>query len=191
MWKHYIHGRAQSQTTPMILSFHPCFDADVQVVLGNRSIDGHDLDLIGRAESIILPQTCSRELYEACSKSGANLFPNYALRFKYPGKIGQIDLFKKLHCPFPETLCWSGVEDFKRTHGRGDPFPHRPPFLIKENNAHEGTGIHFVEDRSALSIALNELAVKETEGESGFITQAFVSTGGNALRAVIIGKRIN
>ena len=39
----------------MILSFHPCFDADVQVVLGKRSLCSTDLRLIGEAGAIILP----------------------------------------------------------------------------------------------------------------------------------------
>jgi len=42
----------------MILSFHPCFDANVQVILGARRLDSPDLELIRDAEAIVLPQGC-------------------------------------------------------------------------------------------------------------------------------------
>jgi hypothetical protein len=39
----------------MILSFHPCFVADAQIILGDRKLDSTDFSLINRAEAIVLP----------------------------------------------------------------------------------------------------------------------------------------
>jgi len=174
----------------MIISFHPCFDADAQVVLGSRSVNKEDLDLIKRAQAVILPQARPRELFEACSDAGVLLFPNYDVRFKYPGKIGQSRLFEELGCTFPETLRWLGVNRFKKTFPNAEDFPHELPFLIKDDKAHEAEGVFFVEDSQSLSASLDFLGRREKSGLSGFITQAYIPSDGNVLRTVIIGKKI-
>ena len=174
----------------MILSFHPCIDAHVQVVLGDRALNPIDLELIRKAEAIILPQGCPEDLYTACSRSGALIFPNFEVRFKYPGKIGQNTLFERFGYPHPTTLCWSTVEQFRNAYPRNVDFPHKLPFLIKDNLSHEGEGVYLVEDKISLSKALSRLARQEKTGPSGFLSQSYVSCGGNVLRAVIIGKRV-
>jgi ribosomal protein S6--L-glutamate ligase len=176
--------------TIMILSFHPCFDADVQIILGDRKIDSRDLELIRKATAIILPQGCSAQLYDACSSSNALTFPNYEMRFKYPGKMGQSLMFKHFRCPHPKTLIWKTVKEFKRQYQRPDAFPHKLPFLIKANKAHEAEGIHLVKDGHSQRAALEHLAHLERADLSGFVTQEFIPTEGNVLRAVIIGNRI-
>lgn len=174
----------------MILSFHPCFDADSNVVLGSRRLNGEDLDLIGQAEAVIMPQGRPQDIYEACSKADLRLFPNYDVRFRYPGKIGQSLLFEDLGLSYPETLRWSNVKKFKEVYRAADTFPHALPFLIKSDKSHEAEGVFFVEDGSALSTALNFLAQRERSGLPGFVTQAYIPSDGNVLRAVLIGKRI-
>jgi len=77
----------------MILSFHPCFADDIQIILKDRDLNSDDLALIREAEVIILPQSCKFDLYQACKNSSALIFPNYEARFEYPGKIGQSLLF--------------------------------------------------------------------------------------------------
>ncbi len=174
----------------MILSFHPCFDADVNVVLGSRSLNAADLDLIKRADAIILPQGRPQDLFNACLTSGAHLFPNYEVRFKYPGKMGQSLLFEDLGCSCPETFRWSEVRQFKETCPDIENIPHELPFLIKDDKSHEAEGVFLVEDRQSLSSALDFLSLRERSGFSGFVTQAYVPSGGNVLRAVIIGRNI-
>ena len=170
----------------MILSFHPCFVADSQVILGDRSLNPDDHALIREAAVIILPQGCSFALYQACKDSSALLFPNYEMRFKYPGKIGQGLLFKKLRLPHPETIPWPSVDAFREAyHKRGD-FPHRTPFLIKADGRHEAEGIYLISDRAALESALRDLTGFE---KSGFISQELIPSEGNVLRAVILGHR--
>ena len=174
----------------MILSFHPCFDTDVQIILGDRSLDSHDLDLIHNADAIILPQSCSKFLYQTCSESRALTFPNYEMRFKYPGKMGQSLLFREFRSPQPKTLLWSCVKEFQDTLPERLAFPHKLPFLIKEDKSHEAEGVYMVEDELSLSETLKRLTRKESSGQKGFVTQDFIPSEGNALRAVIMGKGI-
>ncbi len=174
----------------MILSFHPCFDADVQIVIGSRRLSTQDLGLIQRAEAIILPQACPLELYEACSESHARLFPNYDVQFNYPGKIGQSLLFEKLEFPHPETLRWLTVEDFRNAHPKGNDFPHKLPFLLKDDKSHEAEGVFFVADRASLLAALDFLDQRERSGMAGFVSQAYIPSNGDVLRVVIIGNKM-
>jgi len=174
----------------MILSFHPCFDTDIQIILGDRRLDSSIHKCIEKADGIVLPQACPQDLYNICTKSKASLFPNYQARIEYPGKIGQSRLFKKFDFPHPATLRWRGVEDYEEACLRLDTLPHDLPFLIKENMSHEGEGVFLIENKKALKEALDNLALRERSGLKGFVTQAYVPCGGNVLRAVIIGKRI-
>ena len=174
----------------MILSFHPCFDAHVQIILGDRRLDFQDLELIRGAEAIILPQGCPEDLFQACIDSGAHIFPDYAIRFKYPGKMGQCLLFKDFGLPHPKTLRWPAVKEFKKVCPDIEIYPHKLPFLVKDNKSHEAHGVFIVKDSLSLSEALDYLIHHEKSGLSGFVTQDLVHSDGNALRVVIIGKRV-
>lgn len=174
----------------MILSFHPCIDAHVQVILGVRTLDSSDLKWVRKADAIILPQACQQDLYEACSGYGARVFPNYEKRFKYPGKIGQSLLFGDLDLPHPETFCWGTVRDFEEAYPGWDPLPHALPFLVKKDRGHEAEGVFLVEDRNSLKETLDHLALGQGSGLYGFVSQAYIPSDGNVLRAVITGKRI-
>ena len=173
----------------MILSFHPCFLSDTLVILGDGTLDNHDLRHIEAAEVIILPQYCNSELYRACKSSSAQIFPNYDARFEYPGKIGQSLLFKKYECPHPETQQWASVRTFTEAYEGERDFAHRMPFLIKGDQAHEAEGIYTITDRGALEASLEDLERLEGMGSSGFISQQLIRAEGNVLRVVIIGSR--
>jgi ribosomal protein S6--L-glutamate ligase len=173
----------------MILSFHPCFLGDTLVILGDGTLDAHDLRHIEAAEIIILPQYCTSELYRTCKRSSAQIFPNYDTRFKYPGKIGQSLLFKNYDCPHPKTLQWASVRAFNEAYGGERDFSHRMPFLIKVDQAHEAEGIYTITDRKALGRCLEDLGRLEELGYPGFISQEVIRTEGNVLRAVIVGSR--
>ncbi|MBW2065333.1 MAG: hypothetical protein JRJ03_10430 [Deltaproteobacteria bacterium] len=174
----------------MILSFHPCFVADYQIILGDRSLDSDDVDLIREARVIILPQACPFDLYRACKSGSALLFPNYDARFDYPGKIGQTTLFEKLKCPHPKTLIWYGVDSFSNARGKTNEFPHRTPFLLKTNEGHEAAGLFLIRSRKDLESALVKLESMERSGSWGFVSQDLIPCEGNTLRAVIMGNRI-
>ncbi len=174
----------------MILSFHPCFDTDIQIILGDRPLSPGDLELVRKAKAVILPQGRTEDLYHACTKYNALIFPGYEMRFKYQGKIGQSVLFKHFGCPHPETLNWSSVEEFKKEYKEPDVFPHELPFLVKADKAHEAEGVYLVKDKASMSEALDYLTNREGPGISGFVTQPYIASGGNVLRAVIIGRRV-
>jgi len=170
----------------MLLSFHPCFTADQQIIMGSRSLNSEDFSLISKAQVIILPQTCSLELYQACKNSSAMLFPNYDARYKYPGKVGQSLLFKKTGCPHPETIPWNSAQEFKKAYDVS--CPYKFPFLIKEDKSHEAEGIYIISGPEALESALESLNRPE-RGSQGFISQELIPSEGDVLRVVIMGKR--
>ncbi len=174
----------------MILSFHPCIDADVQIVLGDRSIDSGIRDLIGRADAVILPQACAQNLYELCVAATVPVFPNYDVRVRYPGKIGQARLFRCMSLPHPKTFTWESVRQFKDAFPTLETIPHAMPFLIKEDQRHEAEGVFLIETGEGLPAALDCLARRETHGLRGFVTQEVIPCEGNVLRAVIAGKQI-
>jgi ribosomal protein S6--L-glutamate ligase len=165
----------------MILSFHPCFTADAQIIPGARKLESTDFSLIQRAEAIILPQTCSLGLHQACKASSALLFPNYELRFQYPGKTGQSRLFEKMSWPHPESKRWRnpGALSAERVP--------EMPFFVKTDGSHEGAGVWLIRNREELESALRRL---EAWGRPPFLTQELVSCGGNVLRVVVLGRQL-
>ncbi len=174
----------------MILSFHPCFAADVQIILGDQDLGPDGFELIETAKAIILPQGRHAGLYDVCSSYGALIFPNYEMRFKYPGKTGQARLFRDFSCSHPETLCWKAVKEFKSKYPVPGDFPHDLPFMIKDNKSHEAEGVYLINDSPSLAKALEQLEYREMSGMPGFVTQACIASDGNVLRVVIIGENI-
>lgn len=174
----------------MILSFHPCFDTDVQIILGDRKLDSTIRESIQRATAIILPQACTQDLYNICANSTAHMFPNYYARIKYPGKIGQSLMFRDLDLPHPETFSWKTVGEFKNAHPDLNTLTREIPFLIKEDRRHEAEGIFLIKNEKALKEALDNLTIRERSGPKGFAIQEYIPCNGNVLRAVVIGERI-
>jgi ribosomal protein S6--L-glutamate ligase len=171
----------------MILSFHPCFVADHQIILGSRGLNSDDQSLISDARVIILPQTCSEELYHLCEESPALLFPSYKIRFEHQGKIGQSLLFKKAGLPHPETLQWNSVEEFRNAFSNN--YPHEMPFLLKRDRSHESHGIYPIKNNESLETALEEIQRAGRTESQAFISQELIQTKGNVLRVVIIGRK--
>lgn len=173
----------------MILSFHPCLDADVQIILGDRPVGPEELGWIRQAQAIILPQGCRESLYAACADSGALLFPNYDLRFVYPGKTGQSRLFKEYRIAHPATRCWDHVRALRAFYERTGALPHTPPFLVKSDNSHESEGVYVVTEEGDFPGLLEKME-RRGGGLNGLVTQVYVPCFGNVLRVVIIGRQI-
>ena len=87
----------------MILSYHPFFEADTNIICAGRVPDANDLALIQSADAVVLPQGCYRSLYEMARPNCVNIFPNFDARFNYAGKIGQARLFKETNAAHPKT----------------------------------------------------------------------------------------
>ncbi len=173
----------------MILSFHPCFDADVQIILADKPVDEGHIRLIKQAHAIILPQACSFELYKLCSHHCDHVFPNYDIRFSYPGKVGQSRLFQDLGLPHPFTKCWKNVDEMLDVIQKTGKFPHDLPFVIKANLIHEGEGTFIIRNSADMATAMEFLKSLETSGYQSFVSQEFIDSGGRILRVVIIGDQ--
>ena len=83
----------------MIVSFHPLFEGNVNILCAGRDPGPDELAAIRSAAAVILPQGCTRPLFEMAEGNCAHVFPNYAARFGYPGKTGQIRLFRETGTP--------------------------------------------------------------------------------------------
>ena len=170
----------------MILSFHPCFTADHQIILGSRSLNEEDRRLIRSAHAVILPQGRAEGVFHDCQDSKTPMFPNYDMRQAYPGKVGQSRLFQKFQLPHPRTFRWERVDALKKAPKP----PHEFPFVVKDDRSHEAQGVFMVKNSDSLKTALGFLALKEGVENKGLVSQDFVASGGNVLRAVIMGNRI-
>lgn len=170
----------------MILSFHPCFTADHQIILGSRSLNEDDRRLIRSAHAVILPQGRVDGVFHECRDAGTPMFPNYEIRQTYPGKVGQSRLFQNFNLPHPRTFRWKKVDALNKVPKP----PHEFPFVVKDNRSHEAQGVFWVKNSDSLKAALGFLALKESIQNKGLVTQDFVASGGNVLRAVIMGNQI-
>ena len=126
----------------MILSFHPCFVADTNIIVAGRDPGKRERTAIQAADAVILPQGCREVLWTLAAENCAHVFPDYRARFKYPGKTGQAVLFQQLGAPFPETRVYPSVADFYRQHPPGDAAaPRALPLVFKFDWGGEGDNV--------------------------------------------------
>ena len=171
----------------MILSFHPCIDADVSVIVAGRAPSNEEELLIRRADAIILPQGVRKDLYSTCRRACQRVFPNYDLRFTQTGKTGDTRLFRRFDLPHPRTLIFSSVAHYCRTYppdGNRVPFPL--PFVLKGNSSGEGHLVFKFENSEQLTDILEKLAAMESHRNHGFIVQQWIDHGGRDLRVVVL-----
>ncbi|MBP1724928.1 MAG: RimK protein ATP-grasp [Deltaproteobacteria bacterium] len=175
----------------MILSFHPCIHGDENVIVAGRGPTPAEEALVRRADAIILPQGVREDLYDMCRRHCGRLFPDYDCRFAYPGKLGDIRLFRALGIPHPESLLFSDVADYRRRYPleRGV-FPFRPPFIIKGNTGGEGNLVFRIHQPDQLEEILAIFAGMETSGFLGFLAQELIDHGGRDLRVVALHDQV-
>ncbi len=174
----------------MVVSFHPIFAADLNIICAGREPSHADLAAIASANAVILPQGCNRSLYEMAKDNCANVFPNYDAKFKYPGKIGQIKLFRNFHVCHPRTEIYSDTASFQtRYNQEPDPSPWQYPFVLKLDWGGEGDTVYLVNSAQDLQKILRQTAEFEQSGQHGFLLQHFVPSGGRTLRIAVIGRR--
>lgn len=172
----------------MILSFHPLFRGDRNILCAGREPGPPDLCAIRNARVVILPQGCPEQLYFMARNNCANVFPNYDVRFRYPGKIGQIKLFHELSVPHPPTEIFQSVAEFKRRYG-GFKSP-KLPIVFKFDWGGEGDTVFLVPSLSELEQIILHAARCEASGQSGFLLQQYISAGNRSLRVTVIGESI-
>ena len=175
----------------MIVSFHPLFEADKNIICAGREPGADDLTAIQAAEAVVLPQGCRQSLYEMATANCRNVFPNYKARFDFPGKIGQIKLFRETGTDHPVSELYLSVSEFKQHDGEG-PRDITPglPCVFKFDWGGQGETVHLINSRDDLEEILEKAAVFEKSGQKGFLLQQYVSTNGKSLRVIIIGRAI-
>lgn len=173
----------------MILSYHPLFEADKNIICAGRKPDAEDLDAIRAAKAVILNQGCYRTLYEMARTNCPNVFPNYDAKFMYPGKIGQIKLFRKINVCHPSTEIYPSVASFQKQY-RQKPIrlPFQYPLVFKLDWGGEGDTVYPVNSADNLQRILKQTAEFEKSGQTGFMLQEYIASCNKTLRVVVIGQ---
>jgi ribosomal protein S6--L-glutamate ligase len=174
----------------MIVSFHPLFEADKNFICAGREPNSQDLAAIKAAKAVILGQGCYQSLYEMARANCSNVFPNYDAKFEYPGKIGQIKLFRKINVCHPSTEIYSDIASFQTQYDQEpNPLPWQYPFVFKLDWGGEGDTVYLVNSTEYLQKILKQTAEFEKSGPTGFLLQAYVPSNNKTLRVVVIGQR--
>jgi ribosomal protein S6--L-glutamate ligase len=171
----------------MIVSFHPIFPGDRNVLCAGRDPGPAELAAIRGAHAVVLPQGCPRPLYEMARNNCPHVFPDYEARFRYPGKTGQIRLFGETGTPHPPAEVFPGVAAFRSRYGDGA--GPRLPCVFKFDWGGEGETVFAVRSRADLDRRIAQAAAYEATGQSGFLLQRLVPTGNRSLRIAVIGGR--
>jgi ribosomal protein S6--L-glutamate ligase len=173
----------------MIVSFHPCIVADVNRLCAGRNPDGSDLAAIREADAVILPQGCQKELYEMARSACLRVFPNYDVRFSYPGKTGQIRLFSEYGAPHPRSVVYADTCHCHQATESEGRLPFYPPFVLKLDYGGEGETVYHVKNETEWNDLIQDLRRFESGSQAGFILQEYVPAGDRSLRVVVIGSR--
>jgi ribosomal protein S6--L-glutamate ligase len=175
----------------MIVSFHPLFEADKNIICAGREPNADDFGAIKAAKVVILPQGCRQSLYEMATANCKHVFPNYRARFDFPGKIGQIKLFRETGTAHPGTELYPSVAEFKKHYGNTPAdISFGLPCVFKFDWGGEGETVYLINSRDALKEILEKAAVFENSGQKGFLLQQYVPTSGRTLRVSIIGQAL-
>ncbi len=173
----------------MILSFHPCFEADKNVLCAGRLPDEKDLALIRSSDAVILPQGCKEPLYRMASQNCNRVFPDYTARFSHPGKLGQSRLFMETGTLHPETIAFDDYSMFDRFCGKNiHELPFSFPLVIKFDWGGEGDNVHILRSETELKKLIEMIQDFEKTGQKGFLIQKYIPAGGRSLRVVVIYK---
>ncbi|MGD8990725.1 MAG: hypothetical protein PVI00_04640 [Desulfobacterales bacterium] len=175
----------------MIVSFHPVFEADQNIICAGREPGADDLAAIKAARAVVLPQGCRQSLYEMATENCRHVFPNYDARFDYPGKIGQIKLFQQNDTAHPHAETYTSLDVFRQQYGENpNEVAFELPCVFKFDWGGEGETVYLINSRKALQDVLHKAADFERSGQKGFLLQKYVPAGGRTLRVVIIGQRL-
>ena len=175
----------------MIVSFHPIYEADQNIICAGREPDADDLAAIKAADAVILPQGCRQSLYQMAFDNCRHVFPNYTARFDYPGKIGQIHLFQKNGTAHPHAETYASLEVFRQQYGDNPQnMVFELPCVSKFDWGGEGETVYLINSQDDLKAFLQKATEFERSGQKGFLLQEYVPTLGRTLRVVIIGQSL-
>ena len=175
----------------MIVSFHPLFEADKNIICAGREANREDLSAIKAAEAVILPQGCRQSLYEMARNNCEHVFPNYDARFRHPGKIGQIRLFRQTNTHHPKTKIFQSIDSFRQQYGKVmKQLPFKMPLVFKLDWGGEGDAVYLTHSRKALQDRLQQAEIYERSGQTGFLLQKYIPNRNRTLRVVIVGRQL-
>ncbi len=168
----------------MILSFHPIFEADRNIICAGREPDEADLAAIREADAVILPQGCTEALYRMARRNCPRVFPNLDVRFDFPGKCGQIRMFQQYGADHPHTLVFESTERYHRAHPEIE-----MPAVVKFDWGGQGDTVFKVTDGNELAEVIGKATAFESTGHHGFLIQPFIDACHRSLRVAVIGTR--
>jgi ribosomal protein S6--L-glutamate ligase len=172
----------------MILSFHPCFESDINILCAGRLPDESDLDAIQAADAIVLPQGCKKELFEMAVRHCRHVFPDYHARFQYPGKIGQIRLFESLNIPHPRTTTFHDIHQYHQSIKSMTASQELSyPLVCKYNWGGEGETVFLIKSQVDLQERIKAVEQLEKNNQKGFMIQEYIPSGHKVIRVVVIG----
>jgi ribosomal protein S6--L-glutamate ligase len=174
----------------MILSFHPLFAGDRQIIVAGREPGERELKAIQSADAVILPQGCGHGLYRMVRDTCPRVFPNYDARFAFPGKLGQIALFRQIGTPHPPTMLFADAAEFTSEWFDNEGMPMSFPFVFKFDWGGEGDTVYLVESSDEMNKRLNQARKAELSGQKGFLCQEYVDSGNETLRVVVLYDRL-
>jgi len=145
------------------------------------------LAALGQAKVVIWPQVFTKELYFYSQNIGLLLFPDYRVRFMFPGKGGQFLLFKALGLPCPKTIYVPKIAAFGPHPATAKIDLPAFPFVLKSDAEHEGRGVFLVRDDRDFNNGLSYIKCREREGSFGFLIQEYIASPYD-LRVVVFGK---
>jgi ribosomal protein S6--L-glutamate ligase len=173
----------------MILSYHPCFEADKNLLCAGREPGTDDLSAIQAADAVILPQACRQSLYNMAGSNCEHVFPNFDAKFNHRGKIAQIQLFQKHNMIHPKTKVYRNMRAFPE-HYRN--FSENPifnlPFVFKFDWGGDGDLVYLIRSVEHFSHVLKVAEEFENSGQKGFIIQEYIPANNRSLRVVVIGE---
>ncbi len=169
-----------------VVSYNPIIQADKNLICAGREPDESDLYWIKQARAVVLPQGCRESLFKMAYMNCPNVFPDYRCRFWFPGKTGQIRMFRLFGLPHPKSLIFGGI--------RNCPEPVwnslRYPVVVKSAAGGEGEGVFFVNGPEKVNEVKKILESYEKSGIYGFIIQEFIPNDGKDLRLVIMHNKV-
>jgi ribosomal protein S6--L-glutamate ligase len=167
----------------MILSFHPIIEADKNIICAGRLPDDNDQAAIRLADAVILPQGCSEALYRMARSHCPHIFPNMDIRFAYPGKRGQIRLFREKGLAHPRTDLYADLGHFESQSA-----DLVLPVVIKLDFGGQGDTVFKAGSADEMALALERVKACERTGQKGFLVQQFIPTRDRSLRIAVIGQ---
>ena len=183
--------RLDTREDRMILSFHPLYEADKNIICAGRRPGAEDRAAILQADAVVLPQGCYQSLYEMARANCRNVFPNYDARFRYPDKIGQIKLFREFNFAHPTSEFFETLESYHQADkGPSTDRCPRYPLVFKLNWGGEGETVFLIRSEDELARTIEKTAQFEKSGQYGFLLQEYIPSGARTLRVVVIGQHV-